>query len=101
MGEPIIYFLSTKKPTHNKTQISSEKCHFYSRKNPRLTVVARLCNAIDFQTPFSETDEVNRCERFPLTACARTFRNKETIHYNTMNCRAKVGGPDSGSAWYF
>ena len=49
----------------------------------------------------SETDEGNRCERFPLTPCARTFQNKETIHYNIMICRAKVGGPDSGSPWYF
>ena len=49
----------------------------------------------------SETDEVNRCERFPLTPCARTSQNKETIHYNTTNFRAEVGGPDSGSAWYF
>ena len=36
-----------------------------------------------FKPPFSETDKVNRCERFPLTPCARTFQNKETIHYNT------------------
>ena len=54
-----------------------------------------------FKPLLSETDEVNRCERFPLTPCARTFQNKEYIHYNTMNCRAKIGGPDSGSAWYF
>ena len=53
-----------------------------------------------FKPLLSETDEVNRCERFPLTPCARTFQNKEYIHYNTMNCRAKVGGPDSGSDWY-
>ena len=54
-----------------------------------------------FKPLLSETDEVNRCERFPLTPCARTFQNKENIHYNTMNCRAKVCGPDSGSVWYF
>ena len=41
-----------------------------------------------FKPLLSETDEVNRCERFPLILCARTFRNKETVHYNTMNSRA-------------
>ena len=54
-----------------------------------------------FKPLLSETDEVNRCERFPLTPCAKTFQNKETIHYNTMTCRAKVGGPDPDSAWHF
>ena len=54
-----------------------------------------------FNPLLSETDEVNRCERFPLTPCEKTFQNKESIHYNTLNCRAKVGGPDSGLAWYF
>ena len=54
-----------------------------------------------FKPLLSETDEVNRCERFPFTSCARTFQNKEYIHYNTMKRRAKVGGPDSGLAWYF
>ena len=54
-----------------------------------------------FKPLLSETDEVNRSERFPLTPCARTFQNKETIHYKTMNCRAKVGGPDSSSVWNF
>ena len=53
-----------------------------------------------FKPLLPETDEINRCEPFPLTPLASTFQNKETIHYNTMNCRAKVGGPDSGSAWY-
>ena len=40
-----------------------------------------------FKPLLSETDE-DRCERFPLTPCASTFQNKETIHYNTTNCRA-------------
>ena len=43
-----------------------------------------------FKPLLSETDEVNRCERFFLTPRARTFQNKEIIHFNTMNCRAKV-----------
>ena len=91
------FILERKKKTTTKLlQFPIENCHFYSRKNPKLTVMQSI-----FKPLLSETDEVNRCERFPLTPCARTFQNKEYIHYNTMNCRAKVGGPDSGSAWCF
>ena len=94
MGVPTIYFEPQEKKTITKN------CHFYCRKNPRLSVWC--VNLQSIYKPFlSDTDEVNRCERFPLTPCARTFQNKESIHYNTMNCRAKTGGPVSGSAWYF
>ena len=44
-------FLSQKNKTTTTTklsQFSNENCHFYSRKNPRLTVWACQCNAIVF-----------------------------------------------------
>ena len=38
-----------------------------------------------FKPHHSETDEVNRCERFPLTPCARTFQNKESsLQYHDL-----------------
>ena len=37
---------------------------------------------------------VNVMQSFSFNSMWRTFQNKEPIYYNTMNCRAKVGGPD-------
>ena len=93
MGVPTIYFEPQKKKLSQKIVIFT------------VVKIQDYLFGVNLQSIFkpflSDTDEVNRCERFPLTPCARTFHNKESIHYNTMNCRAKTGGPVSGSAWYF
>ena len=38
-----------------------------------------------FKPLLSETNEVNRCGRFPLTPCARTFQNKEYTNTNYLD----------------
>ena len=65
MGVPTIYFRAKKKIS----LFSSENCHFYSRKNPRLTVWAVNVMQSIFKPLSSETDEVNRCERFLNPMC--------------------------------